>query len=100
MPFTFAEFLTWLIIGLLGGTVAGIVVKRQRKGFGVIVNLALGTLGAVIGGAVFQVFEILPGLEAISVSLRDLLSAFLGSLLLLAVLWMWRRYNRPTNAGC
>jgi hypothetical protein len=41
----------------------------------------------------------LPQLEAISVSLRDLLSAFLGSLLLLALVRMWQRYNRRTNAG-
>jgi uncharacterized membrane protein YeaQ/YmgE (transglycosylase-associated protein family) len=99
MPFTFAELLTWLIIGLLGGTVAGMFVKRQRRGFGVIVNLALGVSGAIIGGAVFHIFEILPGLEAISVSLRDLLSAVFGSLLLLAVVWIWQCYNRSTNAG-
>jgi uncharacterized membrane protein YeaQ/YmgE (transglycosylase-associated protein family) len=75
MPFTYAEFITWLIIGLFGGTAAGIVVRRQRKGFGVAVNLALGTLGAIVGGTVFHVFEILPKLDAVSLSLRDLLSA-------------------------
>jgi uncharacterized membrane protein YeaQ/YmgE (transglycosylase-associated protein family) len=99
MPFTYAEFITWLIIGLFGGTAAGIVVRRQRKGFGVAVNLALGTLGAIVGGTVFQVFEILPKLDAISLSLRDLLSAFCGSLLLLSGLWTWQRYNRSMGAG-
>jgi uncharacterized membrane protein YeaQ/YmgE (transglycosylase-associated protein family) len=99
MPFTFAEVVTWLIVGLLAGTLAGIVVKRRRQGFGLTVNLALGSLGALIGGALFHIFEMLPQLEAISVSLRDLLSAFLGSLLLLALVRMWQRYNRRTNAG-
>ena len=31
MPFSFAQFVTWLIVGLLGGTAAGMVVKRHRK---------------------------------------------------------------------
>jgi uncharacterized membrane protein YeaQ/YmgE (transglycosylase-associated protein family) len=98
MPFTFAEVVTWLVVGGLGGTAAGMVVKRRRKGFGVIVNVALGCLGAIIGGAVFNYVKILPGLQAISVSLRDLLSAFLGSLLLLAVVWVWQRYRGPNGA--
>ena len=99
MGITLAEIVTWLIVGLLGGTAAGIVVKRQREGFGVFVNLAIGSLGAIIGGALFTLLRILPSLDAVSVSLRDLLSAFLGSLLFLAAVWAWRRYQQPTNAG-
>jgi uncharacterized membrane protein YeaQ/YmgE (transglycosylase-associated protein family) len=99
MPFTFAEVVTWIITGLLGGTVAGMVVTRQRKGFGVTINVVLGLFGALIGGAIFHMFDMLPELEAISVSLRDLLSAFLGSLLLLSVVWAWRRYRRTAGAA-
>ena len=94
MPFSFAQFVTWLIVGLLGGTAAGMVVKRHRKGFGIAANLALGTLGALIGGAVFHVFSLFARLDAISISLRDLLAAFLGSLLVLAAYWAWQRYGR------
>jgi uncharacterized membrane protein YeaQ/YmgE (transglycosylase-associated protein family) len=94
MPFSFAQFITWLIIGLLGGTAAGIVVKRHRKGFGIAANLALGALGALIGGAVFHIFSLFVRLDAISISLRDLLAAFLGSLLVLAAFWAWQRYGR------
>jgi uncharacterized membrane protein YeaQ/YmgE (transglycosylase-associated protein family) len=70
------------------------VVKRRRKGFGIGINLILGTLGAVIGGAVFHFFGLFAGLDAISISLRDLLAAFLGSLVVLAVFWSWQRYSR------
>ena len=94
MPLSLAQFITWLIIGLLGGSAAGMLVKRQRKGFGIAVNLALGTAGAIIGGAVFHVFSLFPQLNAVSISLRDLLAAFLGSLVVLAVLWLWQRYGR------
>jgi uncharacterized membrane protein YeaQ/YmgE (transglycosylase-associated protein family) len=94
MRFSFAQFITWLIVGLLGGSAAGMVVKRRRKGFGIAVNLTLGILGAIIGGAVFHVFSLFTRLDAISISLRDLLAAFLGSLLVLAVFWAWQRYGR------
>jgi uncharacterized membrane protein YeaQ/YmgE (transglycosylase-associated protein family) len=94
MSFSFAEFITWLIVGLLGGSAAAFVVKRQRRGFGVAVNLALGSIGAIVGGAVFRLFKILPGLDSIAVSLRDLVSAFLGSLLVLGAVWAWQRYSR------
>ena len=94
MPFTLAQFVTWLIVGLLGGSAAGMVVKRQRRGFGTAVNLAIGAAGAIIGGVAFRIFSLFEGLDAISVSLRDLLSAFLGSLLVLGIVWIWQRYSR------
>jgi uncharacterized membrane protein YeaQ/YmgE (transglycosylase-associated protein family) len=94
MPFGLAQFITWLIVGLIGGSAAGMVVKRQRRGFGVAVNLALGALGAIIGGAVFHMFSLFARLDAIAISLRDLLAAFLGSLFVLAAFWLWGRYGR------
>ena len=89
-----AQFITWLIVGLLAGSAAGIVITRQRKGFGLAANLALGTSGAIIGGAIFRIFALFPRLDAVAVSLRDLLAAFLGSLFVLAVYWAWQRYGR------
>jgi uncharacterized membrane protein YeaQ/YmgE (transglycosylase-associated protein family) len=94
MPFTFAQFVTWLLVGLLGGSAAGMVVKRQRKGFGTVANLAVGAVGAIVGGATFRIFSLFERLDAISVSLRDLLSAFLGSLLVIGGIWTWQRYGR------
>jgi uncharacterized membrane protein YeaQ/YmgE (transglycosylase-associated protein family) len=85
-----AQILTWLIVGLLGGSAAAGVVKRTHRGYGLAVNLALGSLGALVGGIVFRIFKILPALDSISVSIRDLLSAFFGSLLVLAALWAWQ----------
>ena len=94
MPFSVGQIITWLIVGLLGGSAAAIVVKRERSGFGLLANLALGSVGAMVGGAVFHVFRIFPGLDSIAVSFRDILSAFLGSLAVLAAIWAWRLYYR------
>jgi uncharacterized membrane protein YeaQ/YmgE (transglycosylase-associated protein family) len=47
-------------------------------------------VGALIGGLLFHLLDIWPGLETISVSLRDIVSAFIGSMLFLLGLWLWR----------
>jgi uncharacterized membrane protein YeaQ/YmgE (transglycosylase-associated protein family) len=93
VSFSLPQIITWLVVGLLGGSAAAVVVKRERHGFGWLLNLALGVVGAVVGGAIFRLFGILDSLDKISISLRDLLSAFLGSLIVLTVIWAWRQYS-------
>ena len=93
MPITLSKIVIWLIVGLLGGTLAGAVVRRQLEGFGWSTNLGIGLVGALVGGLLFHLFGIWPGLESISVSLRDIVSAFIGSMLFLLGLWFWRRQN-------
>lgn len=44
-------FLAWAIIGLLAGWIAGVITRGH--GFGCIVNIVLGLIGAVIGGWIF-----------------------------------------------
>jgi uncharacterized membrane protein YeaQ/YmgE (transglycosylase-associated protein family) len=91
MIFTLAQFLTWLAVGLIGGTLASRLVTRQKAGFGFLSNIALGCAGAMVGGILFGLLGILPSLDKISISLRDLIAAFVGSLLLLTLLWAWNR---------
>jgi uncharacterized membrane protein YeaQ/YmgE (transglycosylase-associated protein family) len=64
---------------------------RQRRGFGPLGNLAVGFVGALIGGLIFYAFHIDLGLGAIAVTLEDLVAALLGSLLFLIVLYFSRR---------
>ena len=65
----------------------------QREGFGWWTNLGIGLVGALMGGVLFRLFNILPGLETIAVSLRDVLSSVIGAMLFLAGLWAWHKYN-------
>jgi len=44
-------FLAWIIIGLLAGWIAGVITRGH--GFGCIVNIILGLIGAVVGGWIF-----------------------------------------------
>jgi uncharacterized membrane protein YeaQ/YmgE (transglycosylase-associated protein family) len=88
-----AQFIVWVIVGLLGGSLAGLVIKGERKGFGIPRNLALGLVGALVGGLLFRGLGILPSLDRVTVSLRDLVAAIVGSLLVLLALWLWQRWR-------
>lgn len=89
------QLIVWIVVGLLGGGLAGALTTWDRGGFSLFRNLALGLAGALIGGLLFRIFGIWPGLDKIAISLRDVVAAVLGSLLLLAVLWLWRKFRSP-----
>jgi uncharacterized membrane protein YeaQ/YmgE (transglycosylase-associated protein family) len=88
------QVIVWIIIGLLGGSLAGLMITRERKGFGILRNLGVGLVGALVGGLVFRVFGIFPGLDRVAISLRDVVAALIGSLLVLAVIWLWQRFRK------
>src|SRR5262249_39650729 len=93
MP-SFDHIIVWIIVGLLGGSLAGLISKWDGRGFGLCRNLGLALLGALIGGLLFRWLGILPSLERISISLRDVVSACIGSLLVLLALWVWERARK------
>jgi uncharacterized membrane protein YeaQ/YmgE (transglycosylase-associated protein family) len=82
------HFVIWVVVGLLGGSLAGLMVTRERKGFGLARNLAVGLVGALVGGLFFRVLDFLPELDKVAISLRDIVAAVVGSLLVLAALWL------------
>ena len=49
--------------------------------------------GALVGGLLFRVLGLAPGLDRVAISLRDVVAAFVGSLIVLMALWIWRRYQ-------
>jgi uncharacterized membrane protein YeaQ/YmgE (transglycosylase-associated protein family) len=93
MDITWSLIVVWLIVGALAGSLAGMVVKRSKEGFGRLANIGIGLVGALFGGLFFKIFNINLGLRNIVVSLEDLVSAFLGSLLFLLVLWLVPKYR-------
>ena len=89
---TLVELVVWIIIGALAGSLAGLVIKRKKEGFGRYMNLGIGMAGALIGGFLFEMLNIDLGLANISVSLQDVVAAFVGSLIFLAGLFFGRQW--------
>lgn len=87
---TFGKFVVWLIVGIIAGTLAGRVVTLSREGLGRWTNLGVGMLGAVIGGYLLGPIGIKFGLADLKISVEDLLSAFLGSMILIVAWWIFR----------
>lgn len=75
--------ITWLLIGLIAGSVAKMITPQEEKG-GWLSSLAIGILGSFVGGFV-------AGLIGISSkgAIGSLLIALAGSVL---VLYIYHRY--------
>lgn len=73
------HLLWFLIIGAIAGWLAGKITRGH--GFGLLTNLIVGVVGAVIGGLLFG----LVGMEAVG-TIGELFSATVGAVVLLFVL--------------
>ncbi|SAL11819.1 transglycosylase-associated protein [Caballeronia humi] len=78
--------LIWaLIIGAVAGWLAGLLVKGG--GFGLLVDILVGIVGAVVGGWLFSVLGVSLG----SGILGTLITAVVGAVVLLFVIRLFRR---------
>jgi uncharacterized membrane protein YeaQ/YmgE (transglycosylase-associated protein family) len=75
------NIVAWIVVGLIAGLLARWIVHDDRSGC--FYTIAVGVLGALIGGALMQA----SGRDGINeFSLRSLLVSALGAVLLLLVL--------------
>ena len=68
----------WILVGLIAGWLAGKVMKGG--GFGVLMDIVIGMVGAVIGGWVFGLL----GIYSNGGLIGSILVAFVG-----AVIFLW-----------
>ncbi|HEX4544463.1 MAG TPA: GlsB/YeaQ/YmgE family stress response membrane protein [Candidatus Acidoferrum sp.] len=73
-------FIYWIVVGLIAGWLAGKVMKGG--GYGVVMDIVLGILGALLGGWVFGVL----GLHAGGL-IGSIIVAFIGAVILV---WITR----------
>lgn len=94
MDVSFSEVIVWLIIGALAGSLAARVMHpfRWRTGYGIVGNTILGLIGALVGGLVVKALDIGPFFPEITVSLHDIIVAFIGAVLFLLLLGFLRRF--------
>jgi uncharacterized membrane protein YeaQ/YmgE (transglycosylase-associated protein family) len=83
------SILAWIILGLVSGFIASKIVNS--RGEGVILDIALGIVGAVVGGWLFNRF----GHSGVSgLNLYSLMVAVVGAIVLLVVYHTIRRLAR------
>lgn len=75
----------FLVIGGVAGWLAGLVTKG--RGFGVLGNVVVGVIGAILGGFLFRTV----GLSAAPNSLGELVMAFVGAVVLVFLLGLVRK---------
>jgi uncharacterized membrane protein YeaQ/YmgE (transglycosylase-associated protein family) len=88
---TIGKIIVWMVVGALAGTLAGRLATFSKTGYGLLTNMVLGMIGALVGGGLFRLFKIDFGLGELKVTFEDLISAFAGSLLCLGIWWLVRR---------
>jgi uncharacterized membrane protein YeaQ/YmgE (transglycosylase-associated protein family) len=76
--FALNGWFAWIVVGLLAGWIAGTITRG--RGFGCVVNILLGLIGAVLGGWIFTRL----GVVALGF-LGSLAAATVGAVLLVAI---------------
>jgi uncharacterized membrane protein YeaQ/YmgE (transglycosylase-associated protein family) len=83
--------LLWILVGLIAGWLTGLILRGS--GYGVVGDIILGVLGALVGGflasAVFETPDAVRG-----VNLATIIVAFVGAVIVVMVI---RALARPTT---
>ena len=78
------DILTWLIVGLISGVLAGLVVG----GYGLLADIVIGIVGAFIGGWIFRAAGWAAPFGGLA---GTIFVAFIGAVALLVVLHLFNR---------
>lgn len=83
------SIVAWIILGLIAGFVASKIINRT--GEGVVIDILLGIVGAVVGGWLFNAF----GMRGVSgLNLYSMLVAIIGAALVLVIYHALSRGSR------
>jgi uncharacterized membrane protein YeaQ/YmgE (transglycosylase-associated protein family) len=83
---TFMGFILWLIVGGVVGWLASLVMRTDAQQ-GIILNIVVGIIGAVIAGLIFGGGSI----NENPLDLTNILWSLLGAIILLAIVNLVRR---------
>jgi uncharacterized membrane protein YeaQ/YmgE (transglycosylase-associated protein family) len=75
------SIIAWIVLGLIAGFIASKIVTN--RGQGVIVDIILGIVGAIVGGFVFTQFG---GAPVTGFNIYSMLVAIVGAII---VLWLY-----------
>ena len=82
------SFIAWIILGLIAGFIGSKIVNKS--GQGLIMDIVLGIVGAIVGGFVFSLF----GATGVTgLNIWSLIVSVIGAII---VLWV---YHKVAGAG-
>lgn len=84
------NFIIWLVVGGLIGWVASIVMKTDGQQ-GLFLNIVVGIVGAFIGGWLISPMVGAGTINQDQFSMPALLVSFIGAIILLAIVNLFRR---------
>lgn len=76
------SIISWIVLGGIAGWLASIITRRNDQ-MGCITNIIAGIVGAAVGG---WVFSLIGGQDVTGFNLPSLLVAFVGAVIVLALL--------------
>ena len=77
------DILAWIVVGLIAGWLASQVMRGGS--YGLIGDIIVGIVGAVIGGYLAGQLNI-PGAAVTGINVTSVLVAFVGAVILIAIL--------------
>ena len=84
------NFIIWLVIGGIIGWLASMVMRTDAQQ-GVLLNVIVGIIGAVLGGWLISPLVGAGTINQNDFSLAGLIVSFLGAVILLAIVNLFRR---------
>ena len=84
------NFIVWLILGGIIGWLASIVMRTDAQQ-GIVLNVIVGIIGAILGGMLLSPLFGVDSFGRDNFSLPALGIAFLGAIILLAIVNLFRR---------
>ena len=74
------SIISWIILGLIAGFIGSKIVNRQGQGFWL--DIALGIIGAIAGGFLFEFFG---GTGITGLNIWSMIVAIVGSVVVLVI---------------
>jgi uncharacterized membrane protein YeaQ/YmgE (transglycosylase-associated protein family) len=84
------NFIIWLVIGGIIGWLASMVMKTDAQQ-GVILNVVVGIVGAMLGGWLISPLVGVPTINQDAFSLPAMLVSLVGAIILLGIVNLFRR---------
>ena len=76
------SIIAWIVLGLIAGFIASKIVEGSGQGF--FLNMALGIIGAVVGGFLYSL--VLGGEGVTGVNIGSIIVSIIGAII---VLWVY-----------